>query len=148
MTPSSIDNPHRNRQFNLTSYLALGLLLGISSGSVFGGDWKMWGGTPGRNMVSDETGIPDSFEPGDFKPGSELIDLSTTKNVKWVAKMGFGRYREKCEVLQRVVTRLKRDSRLAPYRTVDLFDLNRIVVSLPPPGPFGPDAEEVKGARS
>jgi cell division protein FtsQ len=68
-----------------------------------------------------------------------------TRKDRRVVKMGFGRYREKCDALDRVIARLQRDRRLAAYRVVDLFDLNRIVVSLPP---SGPDAEEVKGARS
>ncbi|PID40129.1 MAG: hypothetical protein CR984_04815 [Proteobacteria bacterium] len=65
-----------------------------------------------------------------------------------IVKLGFGRYREKCDVLERVIARLKRDDRMAPYRVVDLFDLNRIVVSLPSGKPAGPDAEEVNRARS
>ncbi|NOX57690.1 MAG: hypothetical protein GXP29_02375, partial [Planctomycetes bacterium] len=33
------------------------------------GDWPMWGGSPDRNMVSDETGIPATW------------DLATKKNI-------------------------------------------------------------------
>ena len=52
----------------------------------------MWGGTPSRNMVSSENGLPDSSDPGKTKPGSEEIDMATTKNVKWVAKLGSQAY--------------------------------------------------------
>jgi outer membrane protein assembly factor BamB len=39
-------------------------------------------------MVSPEKGLPASFEPGKQKANSEEIDMATTKNVKWVAKVG------------------------------------------------------------
>ena len=52
-------------------------------------DWPQWGGSdPGRNMVSDEKGLPDSFVPGEKKPTGAGIDLATTKNVLWAARMG------------------------------------------------------------
>jgi outer membrane protein assembly factor BamB len=43
-------------------------------------DWPMWGGTPERNMVSDEKGFPAEW------------DLKTKKNVKWVAALGSQSY--------------------------------------------------------
>ena len=56
-------------------------------------DWPAWGGSdPGRNMYSPAKGLPSSFEPGKFKPNSEEVDLATTKNVKWVAKLGSNTY--------------------------------------------------------
>lgn len=56
-------------------------------------DWPSWGGTdPGRNMYSSAKGLPTAFNPGKFKPNSEEIDLATTKNVKWVAKLGSQTY--------------------------------------------------------
>lgn len=56
-------------------------------------DWPQWGGNdPGRNMYSPARGLPDRFEPGKFRRGTEEIDLSTTKNVKWVAKLGSQSY--------------------------------------------------------
>jgi outer membrane protein assembly factor BamB len=60
--------------------------------SLLAADWTMWGRTPARNMVSDETGMPDSFAPGKFKKNSEDVDLATTKNIKWVAKLGSQAY--------------------------------------------------------
>jgi len=56
------------------------------------GDWPQWGGTDDRNMVSDEKGLPTHFEVGKPKAGSEEIDLATTKNVKWVLKLGSQTY--------------------------------------------------------
>jgi outer membrane protein assembly factor BamB len=55
-------------------------------------DWPQWGGRPERNMYSDEKGLPDRFDPGKPKPSTEEIDMSTTKNVKWVAKLGSQSY--------------------------------------------------------
>ena len=44
------------------------------------GDWPMWGGSPDRNMVSDETGIPAEW------------DVKKKTNIKWVAKLGSQTY--------------------------------------------------------
>lgn len=55
-------------------------------------DWPFWGRTASRNMVSDETGILDDFDPGRFKGNTEEIDLATTRNVKWIAKLGSQTY--------------------------------------------------------
>src|SRR6478672_10146760 len=56
-------------------------------------DWPAWGGSgPGRNMYSPAKGLPSTFNPGKFKPNSEDIDLSTTENVKWIAKLGSQTY--------------------------------------------------------
>ena len=44
-------------------------------------DWPMWGGTPQRNMVNTvEKNIPDSW------------DVTTGKNIKWVAQLGSQSY--------------------------------------------------------
>jgi len=56
-------------------------------------DWPQWGGNdPGRNMYSAAKGMPDSFDPGKVKSGTEEIDLATTKNVKWAVKLGSQSY--------------------------------------------------------
>ncbi|MBI3879721.1 MAG: PQQ-binding-like beta-propeller repeat protein [Verrucomicrobia bacterium] len=57
-----------------------------------GGDWPQWGGTDARNMYSPARGLPDKFEPGKLKQGTDQIDLATTKNVKWTAKLGSQSY--------------------------------------------------------
>ena len=43
-------------------------------------------------MFSSAKGIPVEMEPGKRKKGTEDIDMSTTKNVKWVAKIGSQSY--------------------------------------------------------
>lgn len=55
-------------------------------------DWPAWGGDGMRNMVSDATGVPASFEPGTVDPETEQVDMSTTKGVRWVAKLGSQTY--------------------------------------------------------
>ena len=42
--------------------------------------WNMWGGSPDRNMVSDATGLPSSW------------DVKTGQNIKWVAALGSQSY--------------------------------------------------------
>lgn len=39
-------------------------------------------------LVSREKNLPDSFEPGEKKPNEGGIDMQTTRNVKWAAKVG------------------------------------------------------------
>src|ERR1051325_3514571 len=61
--------------------------------AAFAEDWPQWGGAdPGRNMYSPAKNLPVSFNPGKLKQGSEDIDLSTTKNVRWAAKLGSQSY--------------------------------------------------------
>jgi len=56
------------------------------------GDWPMWGRDQTRNMVSDEKGLPTDFSPGEFIGATDEIDMSTTKNIKWIAKLGSQSY--------------------------------------------------------
>jgi outer membrane protein assembly factor BamB len=43
-------------------------------------EWHMWGGSPDRNMVSDATGLPITW------------DVKTGKNIKWQAALGSQSY--------------------------------------------------------
>ena len=74
--------------------VALGLLSGLlATQPLHALDWPQWGGNdPGRNMYSPAKGLPDNFNPGKTKKNSEEIDLATTKNVKWVTKLGSQSY--------------------------------------------------------
>ncbi len=58
-------------------------------------------------------------------------------------KLGFGLYREKCAALRYLMARMKRDRRLARSQVIDLYDVNRIVITLAPAGDPGSDREEV-----
>ena len=76
-----------------TGRAAAALILGLTIPAAgFAADWPTWGGTASRNMVSAETGLPETFDPGKFKGNTEEIDLATTKNVKWIAKLGSQTY--------------------------------------------------------
>ena len=58
---------------------ALALIVAVSSAR--GADWPMWGGSPQRNMANTmEKNIPDSW------------DVTTGKNIKWVAQLGSQAY--------------------------------------------------------
>jgi len=60
---------------------------------VLAADWPQWGGRDGRNMASqEEESLPAWFAPGKKKPDGSGIDLKTTKNVKWVARLGTENY--------------------------------------------------------
>jgi len=61
-------------------------------GAACAEDWPQWGGRDGRNMVSEEKGLPDSFQPGKKRPDGSGIDPATTKNVRWVARLGSQTY--------------------------------------------------------
>jgi outer membrane protein assembly factor BamB len=45
-----------------------------------------------RNFYSPVQGLPHEFGPGEFIRGTEDIDMATTKNVKWIAKLGSQTY--------------------------------------------------------
>lgn len=67
-------------------------LVSTFAGTALAADWPQWGGTPHRNMYSPEKRLPAKVEPGKFKQGTEEVDLKTTKNVRWVAKLGSQSY--------------------------------------------------------
>jgi len=72
--------------------LALLVAASLALPALHAGDWPMWGGTPSRNMVAVASGIPDDIHSGKFIPRTETIDPKTTKNVKWVVKLGSQTY--------------------------------------------------------
>jgi outer membrane protein assembly factor BamB len=55
-------------------------------------DWPMWGRDETRNMATSVTGLASDFAPGQFKGTSDEIDASTSRNVKWIAKLGSQSY--------------------------------------------------------
>ena len=81
----------KNRTIAFIATLVLGAFTLEHSG--FAEDWPQWGGNdPGRNMYSSAKGLPSKFDPGKVKSGTEDIDITTTKNIKWVAKLGSQSY--------------------------------------------------------
>lgn len=84
-------NPLFQKLKPVSAFVALVLWAGSPAG-LRAEDWPMWGRTVHRNMYSPAKNLPDRFEPGRFKPGTEEVDMATTKNVKWVAKLGTQSY--------------------------------------------------------
>lgn len=69
--------------------ISLSIALAAAAASARAADWPAWGGADsGRNMVSSEKGLPDSFKPGEKSPTGEGILPGTTDHVRWVAKLG------------------------------------------------------------
>ena len=66
-----------------------------------------------------------------------------TGNGERAVKMGFGRYRQKCEVLAPLLARMRKDRRLENYRVIDLYDVNRIVITLASADASDADDKEV-----
>jgi len=54
-------------------------------------DWPSWGKDGSRNMVSSETGLVFDFVPGEIL-SDETVDMNSTKNIKWLAKLGSQSY--------------------------------------------------------
>jgi len=55
-------------------------------------DWPQWGGSDARTMSSPEKGLASAFEPGKRTREDLGMDLSTAKNVRWVARLGSENY--------------------------------------------------------
>lgn len=65
----------------LSKLLILTLIFNlIVISSVYADDQPQWGRRHSRNMVSDETGLPETFDP------------ATGKNIKWVVPLGTNTY--------------------------------------------------------
>ncbi|MCP3914988.1 MAG: PQQ-binding-like beta-propeller repeat protein [bacterium] len=56
------------------------------------GDWPTWGHDMTRNMTSSQTGLPETFVAGEFIGATDEIDIKTTENIKWIAKLGSQSY--------------------------------------------------------
>jgi outer membrane protein assembly factor BamB len=81
------------KAFSLRSYLACAVAA-VAAVPIMGraADWPFWGRNNTRNMVSEETGLPETFDAGKYKGSTEEIDAATTKNVKWIVKLGSQTY--------------------------------------------------------
>ena len=68
-----------------TAVCLLGAIFAARPGPA--ADWPQWCGTDGKNMVSAEKGLPESFVPGEKRSKEAAIDRATAKNVKWGVKI-------------------------------------------------------------
>jgi len=70
----------------------ISILLLIASGALtaltYAEDQPQWGEKGSRNMISAETNLPVSFDPGERNSETGNIDLPEDSGVKWVAKLG------------------------------------------------------------
>ena len=64
----------------------------LCSPALEAADWPRWCGHSDGNMICSETGLPDSFAAGRTDPKRGGINMATTKNVKWVARLGSNAY--------------------------------------------------------
>jgi outer membrane protein assembly factor BamB len=72
--------------------MRLPILLLALAPAMHAKDWPMWGGNPSRNMIGDATNLPTDIKPGEINPETEAIDLATSKNILWTAKLGSQTY--------------------------------------------------------
>lgn len=78
---------------SMRTYLSLSILAAsLTASAVQAGDWPTWGGRADRNMRAEAKGIPDDIVSGKFIPKTETIDPKSTKNVRWIAKLGSQTY--------------------------------------------------------
>lgn len=109
---------------------SLGLVLGLSFAASAGaapqgpGDWPQWGRDMTRNMTCDVTGLPGSFVAGEFIGATDEIDMATTKNVKWIAKLGSQAYGNPTVANGRVYVGTNNDSPRDPRFTGDRSVVN------------------------
>jgi outer membrane protein assembly factor BamB len=72
----------------LRNTLLAGTLLAVSAQAA---DWPVWGRNASRNMASDEKGAPTEWDIGQMDE-NEVVDMSSTRDIKWVAKIGSQAY--------------------------------------------------------
>ncbi len=80
------------QRFRISSSVLVVLFCLMLTSDVHGADWPRWCGHDDGNMVCSETNLPESFVPGRKDPKGSTINMATTKNVKWVAKLGSNAY--------------------------------------------------------
>ncbi len=76
----------------VTTLLAPASVPGVAPQQAGPGDWPQWGRDASKNMSSPETGLPDTFDLGEFDWSSDEFDLEAATNVKWIAKLGSQSY--------------------------------------------------------
>jgi outer membrane protein assembly factor BamB len=80
LAPRQLFRPGRALMILAAFTLVAAPWLAPVQGAADATDWPMWGGTPDRNMVSDMTGLPETW------------DVDSGENVRWVAQLGSQSY--------------------------------------------------------
>src|SRR5262245_8736199 len=92
----------QSRQSLIVTLGAVGLIAGTSVVVVFGvpsaparqeaqagsGDWPQWGGSPARNNAPEAANIASDWEVGKYDRKLQLFWPGTSRNIKWVARLG------------------------------------------------------------
>src|SRR5437868_6520339 len=52
------------------------------------GDWNQWAGSPIRNNIPEGKNIATEWRPGQFDEDTGAWNRQTSKNIKWVARLG------------------------------------------------------------
>ena len=68
------------------------LLVCLMVAPLHAGDWPQWGGTPHRNMASEEKRLPSRFDPGKKRRTYLGYEPDTGKNIRWIARLGSENY--------------------------------------------------------
>src|SRR5665213_3428195 len=77
-TPSRVSIGMKTMRLSLFGLLTIALAIICTAATLRADDWPQWGGKDlGRNMVSTEKNLPDTFVP-----------RSPTENVRWMATLG------------------------------------------------------------
>ncbi|MCE9629162.1 MAG: PQQ-binding-like beta-propeller repeat protein [Planctomycetia bacterium] len=71
--------------------LVIGTIL-LAAVPAWGGDWPQWGGSATRNLSAEERDLPASFHPGKRRRDRLGLDPTTSKNVRWVVRIGGENY--------------------------------------------------------
>ena len=79
------------RYLNITVFV-VAIVVSSLANLASANDWNQWGGSPHRNNVSDATGIPTEWEPGEFDYETGTWKADTSKNIAWVAALGSQSY--------------------------------------------------------
>lgn len=82
----------KNYQKHKICFAAWWVGLSLSLPGGWASDWPQWGGSPARNMYSAEAKLPTQVNPGKFIPNTETVDRNSSRNLKWVAKLGSQSY--------------------------------------------------------
>ena len=64
----------------------------VAADGLQAADWPDWGRDGSRNLYTPAKSLPNDFAIGEFKRGTEEVDMATTKNVRWVGKLGSSAY--------------------------------------------------------
>jgi len=69
------------------------VLLFSTAPACFADDWPQWGRDMSKNMATDtESNLPTDWHPGEWIGASDKVDFSTSRGVKWIAKLGSQSY--------------------------------------------------------